>query len=524
MKRLAGFVAGISAAFSQPTQPQPVFDIADIHASAKVINPGMRGGMVRGGRYEVKDASLVDLITTAWGVQRDRVQGGPAWLDSDRFDIVAKAPANATQATLNQALQSLLADRFKLMVHNDTKPLTAYVLTAGKGRPKMKETAEADGPSGCQGKPPQPGEENPYIETACRNMTMEAFAEFIRGIAVPGGLLTNPVVDSTGLKGAWDFDFKFSSRRQLALNGGSDKISLIDAVDKQLGLKLESQKTPLAVLVVDSIQRPTENAPDVIAKLPPSPPAEFEVAEIRPSLPGAQENGNFQNGRLNLQAISLRDLIKTGWDIDSDDLIAGVPKFAESARFDVVAKASVDPKVAAQIGDDTLLLMLRALLVDRFKLKTHMEDRQVSANVLSATKPKLLKADPSNRTECVEGPGADGKDPRVTNPALNRLMTCHNMTMAQFAEQLPNRVSGYVQTQVLDATGIDGAYDFTISFSAVGILRNLGRGRGGAASDPSAALSFQDALSKQLGLKLEMQKRTAQVLVVDHVDEKPADN
>jgi uncharacterized protein (TIGR03435 family) len=526
MKIFAGLAAVLSsAAFFQPTfgQSQPAFEVADIHASAKVTNPYMRGGIVRGTRYEVKDASVVDLITSAWGVQRDRVQGGPTWLDSDRFDIIAKAPEGLPQATVNLMLQALLADRFKLVVHNDTKPLAAYALTVGKGKPKMKE-AVADGPSGCQGEPQNPGEENPYNELACRHVTMEAFAEVIRGMAVPGGLLTNPVVDMTGLKGAWDFDFKFSTRRQLALNGGADAITLIDAVDKQLGLKLESQKIPLAVVVVDGVQKPTDNPPDVAAKLPPPPAAEFEVAEIRPSLPGAQENGNFQNGKLNVQAISLKELVKAAWDINSDDLIAGLPKFAESARFDVVAKSSTDPKLASQVDDETLLLMLRALLVDRFKLKTHMEERQVSAYTLSAAKPKLQKADPANRTECMEGPGADGKDPRVGNPALNRLMTCHNMTMAQFAEQMPNRVSGYVQTQVLDATGIEGAYDFTISFSAIGILRNLGQGRGGAPSEPSAALSFQDALSKQLGLKLELQKRTAQVLVVDHVEEKPTEN
>ena len=77
------------------------------------------------------------------------------------------------------------------------------------------------------------------------------------------------------------------------------------------------------------------------------------------------------------------------------------------------------------------------------------------------------------------------------------------MTMAQFAEQLPNLASGYVQTQVLDATGLEGAYDFTMSFSGVNIVRNAGQGRGGAPSEPSAALSLADcAGAEQLRLKL----------------------
>ena len=202
------------------------------------------------------------------------------------------------------------------------------------------------------------------------------------------------------------------------------------------------------------------------------------------------------------------------------------PKFTETAKFDIVAKVSADPAIASSVDDDELMLMLRALLVDRFKLTTHMEDRPVQANVLTAPKPKLQKANPANRTECKEGPGADGKDPRAGNPMLNRMLTCTNMTMGQFAEQLPVRVSGYVQTQVRDETGLDGAYDFTFAFSGVNILRNALQGKGGAnaAADPSGALSLQDALSKQLGLKLELQKRKAQVLVVDHVEEKPAEN
>ena len=170
--------------------------------------------------------------------------------------------------------------------------------------------------------------------------------------------------------------------------------------------------------------------------------------------------------------------------------------------------------------------MLRNLLADRFKLATHMEDRMVEGYTLTAPKPKLEKADPSNRTECKEGPGKDGKDPRNTNPILNRLMTCTNMTMAQLAEQLPLRVNGYVRTPVLDATGLEGSWDFTISFSGVNLVRpNPAAGQpGAAAAEPNGALGFPEAMSKQLGLKLELQKRMMPVLVVDHLEETPTEN
>jgi uncharacterized protein (TIGR03435 family) len=112
---------------------------------------------------------------------------------------------------------------------------------------------------------------------------------------------------------------------------------------------------------------------------------------------------------------------------------------------------------------------------------------------------------------------------------LSRLLTCQNMTIAQFAEQLPNLANGYVHTSVLDLTEPTDAYDFTLSFSAINVLQNGIPGpRPGAsdagASDPSGGISLPDAMNKQLGLKMELRKRPMQVLVIDHVEEKPIDN
>jgi uncharacterized protein (TIGR03435 family) len=145
----------------------------------------------------------------------------------------------------------------------------------------------------------------------------------------------------------------------------------------------------------------------------------------------------------------------------------------------------------------------------------------------------MKPADPTGRIRCIEGPGADGKDPREANPILGRLITCQNMTMARFADMLQGLAPGYIHAPVVDATGLDGAWDFTLSFSPAG-AKNGGGGRDGApsgaagganaASDPNGALSLLDALPKQLGLKLEQTKRPVQVLVIDHIEQKPTDN
>lgn len=525
-----GILALVSgAAFSQTPEAPPAFDIADVHVSPHVTNPYMRGGVLRGTRYDVRTASMVDLIARAYGVETDKVQGGPSWLDTDRFDIVAKAPANTSPDTVKLMLQALLADRFKLKVHMDSKLRPVFALSVGKGKPKLKESDGSPG-SECEGKPQNPAPGTiPYAVVACHNRTMEQFAQDVRNMA--GAYLTNPVVDQTGLKGNWDFEIKWTARAQLAA-AGADGISIFDAVDKQLGLKLEPQKLSLPVIVVDSVnERPTDNPPGVTTNLPAPPPAEFEVATVKPSMPDATNiRGKLEHGRLDVENFPLKQLILIAWDLNAEELLPGAPKFLDTARFDITAQAAAPPP-GTDVDIDDLRLMLRALLAERFNLKTHMEERPVDGYVLSGNKPKMKKADPSNRTGCKEGPGPDGKDPRIANPVLSRLLSCQNMTMAQFADQLPNLAGGYAHVTVLDTTGLTDAYDFTLNFSPIGVFRSgavpgqpAGAEGAGTSADPNGALSLPDAVSKQLGLKLELKKRPMQVLVIDHIEEKPTEN
>lgn len=147
-------------AFSQSagasSDTQPVFEGADVHVSAHSTNPFpyMKGPFNRGGRYELRTGTMVDLIATAYGVDGDKVVGGPSWLEMDRFDVLAKPPSGATKETLKPMLQALLAERFKLVVHNDTRPMAAWAVTAGK-HPALKK-ADGSGEAGCKFIPPKP--------------------------------------------------------------------------------------------------------------------------------------------------------------------------------------------------------------------------------------------------------------------------------------------------------------------------------------------------------------------------------
>jgi uncharacterized protein (TIGR03435 family) len=193
---------------------------------------------------------------------------------------------------------------------------------------------------------------------------------------------------------------------------------------------------------------------------------------------------------------------------------------------------SAAPGSAPQTDMDSLIAMVRTLLEDRFKLKTHPEQRTVPAYTLTAVKPRMQRADPANRTGCKEGPAGDAKDPRLANPALSRLVACHNITMAEFTDKLPgianalNPLNGPIRSTVLDSTGLSGAWDFTLNFSPevgfapVGPLPPADN----AASDPNGKLSLSEAIGKQLGLRLELVKRPATVLVIDHIEAKPAEN
>jgi uncharacterized protein (TIGR03435 family) len=321
-------------------------------------------------------------------------------------------------------------------------------------------------------------------------------------------------------------------------------------MEKELGLKLQFTTAPLPVIMVDSVQMPTPNSPDVAKAFPP-PPTEFDVAELKPSPPAPAGRGGtmsmpeIKNGRIIVPGITLQNLIAAAWELNGPDEMIGAPKWLNSDRFDLIAKAPAGVALgdlmaqnnrSMPINMKALAPMLRALLVDRFKLAVHTEQRPMEAYSLVAVKPKLQKADPAARTRWNEGPAPDGKDPRKTTPILGRLVTCQNVTMAQFAELLPGIAPGYIHNEVLDKTGLEGGWDFTLSFSGNGFQTAGGGGRGGdgpppsgaaadaSASGPSGGLSLLDALQKQVGLKLEMQKRPLPVLVIDHIEQKPTDN
>src|SRR5262245_15048083 len=149
----------IAAAARLPIEPQsaaaPIrtnFEAVDVHVSSpedKRTVLQADEAAFHAGRYEIRNATMLDLIQTAYGVELAAIFGGPNWLALDRFDVIAKPPAKTTIAAANAMLQSVLRDRFKLAVRKDTKPLPAWVLSAAAGKPKLKP-ADSAAESACR--------------------------------------------------------------------------------------------------------------------------------------------------------------------------------------------------------------------------------------------------------------------------------------------------------------------------------------------------------------------------------------
>jgi uncharacterized protein (TIGR03435 family) len=487
----------------------PAFEVADVHVSP----PGAKqadGGFMPGGRIELHGATMLDLISAAYGVDSDQILGGAVWLNTDRYDVIAKAPAAATSDDVLQAmLKALLKDRFKLVAHQDKKDMPVFVMTAKKGI-KLQRAA-TDGPPGTSR---VEGDQAINNHLKCMSFTMAALAELLPQVA--SNFVNHPVVDETHLKGAFDFQLDWMGfniyRKAKANPDGPPAVGAIDAVEK-LGLHLEPGVRPTAVIVVDNVnQTPTPNPEGVTAKIPAFP-TEFEVAEVRPtkrlSLPASQPLGpmgqvNFENGRLEIINATLQGLTTLAFDIDPRMLI-GAPKWMAEDRFDVIAKTARDLPFGVVQG------MLKALLVERFKLTTHSEVQPVPVYVLEAgKKPKLKESDGTSRSDC-----------KIVNTD-RRYYVCQNTTMAQFAERLPSVSAAYLHPPVLDLTELKGAYDFQLYWTPKGLLQNTAVKNGDAASTPVDEITVFEAVDKQLGLKLEEQKHPVPVVVIDKVERTPA--
>ncbi len=237
-----------ATAAAQPAPPQ--FEVA----SVKPSNSGPQGVWNEGSheRLRMLNMTLKSIVAQSYGV-KDHVVFGPSWIESERFEIIAKISpetAKLPEDQRNQAIramsQSLLADRFKLQIHRETRDMPVYVLVPAKGGVKL---APAGAPS------------NDWVRAAVGRGSLTAKQmPMAQLLSILGGILNRQVLDESGIRGVFDIALEWSPD---ALDGApaaaSDKPSVFTALQEQAGLKLESRKIPMKVLVVDHAEQPSGN-------------------------------------------------------------------------------------------------------------------------------------------------------------------------------------------------------------------------------------------------------------------------
>ena len=263
---LALFTVG--AAFGQTPAAPPAFEVASVKP-APPPTPGMIKVQMGGdpGMIDYKNVSLKTVIARAYQMKEFQISG-PDWIETARFDILAKVPPNAPKEQIPPMLQNLLAERFKLTVHREQKVMPVYAMVVGKGGLKVKPL-EGD-PEGSMS-----NRFSPKGRAFSGQMTLAALA------AALSQMLDRPVLDLSGIKGAYDIDLEWvpdehesGALTKMRIMGGqagggaeahgetpdSNGPSIFAALQEKLGLRLDGRKSPVDILVVDGAEKvPTEN-------------------------------------------------------------------------------------------------------------------------------------------------------------------------------------------------------------------------------------------------------------------------
>jgi uncharacterized protein (TIGR03435 family) len=259
-----------------PAQTRPQVEVAAIHPSAP--GGGDLGNIhIAPGRFEAHNMTVRKLISIAYKIKIDRLIGGPTWLNSEHYDITATVE-DMTGDNFPLTLQTLLEDRFKLKLHPDTKETAVYDLTIAKGGSKLQPTppgscsplnlsktrpAQTTGQSVCSWRETRPG-----LRSGTGISITDPPGVAFQGVAGQlSNILDKPVIDQTGLTGLFDIHLEWAPD-DTTLNPADTPgpiastetgPTIFTAVREQLGLELKPAKGPVKVLVIDAVDRPSEN-------------------------------------------------------------------------------------------------------------------------------------------------------------------------------------------------------------------------------------------------------------------------
>lgn len=271
----------LAQSVSLPSPTDLRFDVASVKRATEASGKVRVGDQIwssaglsfkPGGVFEAVNATLGSVIRLAYGLREFQMLGQPEWVDTDRFDMQARAPQGAPESEGPRRLQTLLAERFALKVHKETRdrPSYALVLARANGSPgpriRQSEGPAVTGFAAAGGRCTPPGPPGPISMRLC-GVTMASLVDLYLPMYTD-----RRIIDRTGLTGGFDLVINFDNRQVVAGVGpggglgappnepaAPDAVSIFTALEEQLGLKLESQTGPAEVLVIDHVEHPTPN-------------------------------------------------------------------------------------------------------------------------------------------------------------------------------------------------------------------------------------------------------------------------
>jgi bla regulator protein blaR1 len=268
----AGSTAAAAGQTQSPVAP-PRFEVASIKPSN---SPDRRAvfNARPGGQFSATNVTVKQLIQSAYGIKGLQISGGPSWVGSDLFDISAKPEGPVKPDQIQPMLQSLLAERFRLVIRRDTREMLVYALVTARNGPKLSEANESAPSIVDPGGRGSPAAGNRQPAMIIRRGLVRAQETNMYALAYQlSNFLGRTVVDKTGLTGRYDLKLEWMpDENQIAMfrtlgipegNGApaadSPWPSLFTALEEQLGLRLESQKGPVEIFVIERIERPSPN-------------------------------------------------------------------------------------------------------------------------------------------------------------------------------------------------------------------------------------------------------------------------
>ncbi|MDP9049753.1 MAG: TIGR03435 family protein, partial [Acidobacteriota bacterium] len=449
-----------------------------------------------------------------------RIVGGPDWVRTIPWEIRAKVadsdiaewsklsddPSPKAKRRQRATVDAMLAERFKLKTHLESRESAIYALVVSKGGPNLKP-AKPDARAGFTSGPGR---------FSSQTVTLGLVVQLL------GHELGRPVIDKTGLTGNYNITLNWAPTQggaggEAAQAADSAAPSLFTAVQEQLGLKLEAQKGAVEHLVIDSAEKPSVDGAEVrpASAMPPvaqdaaeqhqtngSPQPQmmakdadpdWDVVTVKPSAPSDKGDYMDIHGRhWTFERETVEEMLGIGYGVQKRQLV-GEPDWARTDRWDVDGLSDTDGEPDLK----QLQSMMRKVLGERFGLKLHNEQRQMPVFALTVAKggPKLTEntTDPNGTMDQNGGSGNGWKSSRFSNATMRDLALILDF---------------HVDRPVVDQTGLKARYDFRLKWLT----------DDSHATDPDAPPGIFTAIQEQLGLKLEPVKAATDVLVVDHVD------